>query len=75
MHGPLTAQHHHHHSPWLATSVTLPHIIYLYDAFNSSWVAWILKLKASNSSIILVTVLSLEMTLYLRGLDPSLTLK
>lgn len=56
MHGPLTAQHHHHHSPWLATPVTLPHIIYLYDAFDSSWAAWILKLKASNSSIILVTI-------------------
>jgi len=53
MHGPLTAQQHHHHSPWLATPVTLPHITYLSGAFDSSW---ILKLKVSNSSIILVTV-------------------
>jgi hypothetical protein len=49
-------QHHYYHSPWLPTPVTLPCIICLSGAFDSSWTAWILKLKASNSSIMLVTV-------------------
>ena len=56
MHGPLIAQHHHRHSPWLATHVTFPHVIYLSGALHSSWTAWIMKFKASNSSIILVTI-------------------
>lgn len=72
MHGPLTAQHHHHHSPWLATPVTLPHI--------SFWCIW-LFLDCLNPEVEGIKLLnnigdclSLEMTLYLRRLDSSLTL-
>jgi len=70
MHGPLTAQHHHYHSPWRATPVTLPHIIYLSGALDC--------LDPEVEGIKLLNNigfhLSLEMTLYLRRLDSSLTL-